>query len=79
MTQAAASTTTGNGARRAASRPATSTPAGRAQPAKSCPFISADVAASAISSTAAASANSAVAAGGSVIRSRQSGPTSRNE
>ena len=75
---AAASTTTGNGARRAASTPATSTPAGRAQPANPWPAVSAAVAASAMSSTVAASANSRSAAAGTVTRPRSSGPVNRN-
>jgi energy-coupling factor transporter ATP-binding protein EcfA2 len=75
---AAAITTTGNGARRHASTPATSIPAGRAHPANPCPAVSADVAASAISSTVAASANRRSAAAGTVTRPRSSGPASRN-
>lgn len=54
MVAAAAITTTRNGARRAASSPATATPAGRAQPAKPWPWVSAPVAASDTSKTAAA-------------------------
>lgn len=76
MTPAQAITTTGNGARRAASSPATSTPAGRAHPANPCPAVSAEVAASATSSTVAASANSRSAGAGTVTRPRNSGPAS---
>lgn len=51
---AAATTTATNGARRMARTHATSAPAGLAQPAKSCPCMIPDVAATAISNTAAA-------------------------